>query len=351
MAGGKGTRFWPLSREKTPKQLLAIVGERTMIQATVDRTAPLAPPERITVVTGAAHVAQVRAQLPEIPPENIVAEPCGKNTAPCVALAAMMARKRDPDATMAVFPADHVIARPGELRQTVATLVASIERAPDNLGTIGIKPAYPETGYGYIKAGAELDGGVHRVDRFLEKPDGATAAGYVADGSYYWNAGMFFWKAETILRELRACLPELMAAMAPIAGAVDTPSFQETVDRVYPALPPVSIDHGVMETAGSKGKVMVAVADPGWNDVGSWRSLYDLTEPDAEGNRARGRLIAVDATGVVAHNESRVVAAIGVDDVIIIETGDAVLVCHKDKAQQVRQVTEKLRELGLDHLL
>lgn len=351
MAGGKGTRFWPLSREDMPKQLLSVVGDRTMIQDTLNRIKPISPPERTLVITGASHADEVRKQLPDVPPENIIAEPAGRNTAPCVALAAKIVKKRDPDGIMAVFPADHLITRVEEFHEAIKKIMDALEKNPDSLATMGIKPAYPETGYGYIHRDGEIVPGVYKVHEFLEKPDHGTARQYADSGEHYWNSGMFFWKAGAILGELDACLPELMEAMEPIDASIDTPGFDEAMKNTYPSLPATSIDYGVMEKAGAQGKVIVAEADPGWNDVGSWRSLYDLISPDEEGNRKRGELVAVKATGVLAHNEKRLVAVVGVDDVIVIETDDAVLVLHKDHAQDVREVTEKLRERGLEEFL
>ncbi len=351
MAGGKGTRFWPLSREKTPKQLLSIVGDRTMIQATFDRITPITPPERILVVTGVSHADQIREQLPLLPPENVIVEPVGRNTAPCVALASMIVKRRDPEGIMGVYPADHVIARPDELGESVEKIVETLADYPEKLVTMGIKPSYPETGYGYIKRGAPVADAIYEAEKFLEKPGVDTASEYVRAGSYYWNSGMFFWYAATILDMMQEHMPELLEAMKPISESVDTSGFVDTINRIYPELPGESIDYGVMEKAGAQGRVMVAVTDPGWNDVGSWRSLYDLAEPDENGNMPRGDFISVDSRGVVTHNQKSLIAVIGVEDLIIIETGDAILVCHKDRAQDVRKVTEIIKRRGLDNLL
>lgn len=351
MAGGSGTRFWPLSRKRMPKQLLRVVGEKTMIQETAQRLAKIAPPERTLVITGAAHADEVRRQLPEIPAENIVAEPVGRNTAACVALAALMVQARDPEGVMCVFPADHVITRPDKLHKAVDDLLAVIREKPASLGTIGIKPAYPETGYGYIHRGEPITRYVYRVEKFLEKPDIETARHYADSGEHFWNSGMFFWRADAILAALERDLPELPGAMARLAEVAWTEAFDKALGEVYPSLPSISIDYGVMEKAGARGEVIVAEADPGWSDVGSWRSLYDLLSPDEDGARKRGRLIVVDSTGVLAHNEKRLVAVVGVDDVIVVETDDAVLVLSKEKAQDVRAVTDKLKELGLEEYL
>jgi mannose-1-phosphate guanylyltransferase len=347
MAGGKGTRFWPLSRESRPKQVLPVVGEKTMIQQTVERLSKIAPPERTYVVTGASHADEIRAQLPALPARNVIVEPAGRNTAPCVALSASIIKRLDPDAVMAVFPSDHVIAKPDELYRAVDAVIAGIGENKNALGVIGITPHYPETGYGYIKTSARPGGGAQKAEEFLEKPDIATAERCVKSGNYYWNAGMFFWRADVILDEIGKSQPETALAVGKLAEAFGTGRFDALMAETYPSLNSISIDYAVMERAGSEGRVIAAVADPGWSDVGSWRSLYDLVPPDSEGNRARGKLIAVDSTGALVHNDKRLVAVVGLDDVIVIETDDAILVCHKDRAQDVRQVTEKLKERGL----
>lgn len=352
MAGGKGTRFWPLSREKTPKQLLALLGGETMLQAAVSRLEGFIPPERVIVVCGASGEEQTRAQLPRLPPENLVAEPEGRNTAACVALAAMMVKARDPEAVMAVFPADHAIARPAELVRAIQALAELIARRPELLGTIGIAPSYPETGYGYIQRGERIGEGLYAVRAFLEKPPLETAARYAASGEHYWNAGMFFWRADAILDAIRRHLPELLHAMAPIEQAIGTERFGKVMREVYPTLPSISIDYAVMEKAGAEGIVAVAAADPGWSDVGSWRALYDLVEAGGDGNRVvDGKLVAVDSPGLLIHARGKTVAVVGAKNLVVVATDDAVLVMDRDRAQEARQVTEKLRELGLRELL
>ena len=352
MAGGKGTRFWPLSREKTPKQLLALMGGETMLQAAVSRLEGFVAPERVIVVCGAASENQTRAQLPGLPPENVVAEPEGRNTAACVALAAMMVKARDPEAVMAVFPADHAIARPAELMRAAKALAELIGRRPELLCTIGISPSYPETGYGYIQRGARIGEGLFSARAFLEKPPLQTAAGYVASGEHYWNAGMFFWRADAILQALARHAPDLVAAMAPIEHAIGTPRFEAAMRDVYPTLPSISIDYAVMEKAAPEGIVAVAPCDPGWSDVGSWRALYDLVDAGAQGNRVvEGNLVAVDATGLLVHARGRAVAVVGAKNLVVVVTDDAALVVDRDRAQETRLVTEKLREMGLTELL
>ncbi|VAX25622.1 Mannose-1-phosphate guanylyltransferase [hydrothermal vent metagenome] len=351
MAGGKGTRFWPLSREKCPKQLLKIVGERTMIQATVDRVGLIVPHENILVITGALHLDEITSQLPELPNKNIIAEPVGRNTAPCIALAAMVIKHRDPDAVIGVFPADHVMTKPDEFVKTAKALFDELEKKPDMLATMGIKPSYPETGYGYIRRGVAISGSIYSVSEFCEKPDKQKASEYVKGGEHYWNSGMFFWKVSAILNELNECLPDLMSKIAPIENAIGSDRFDTVMKETYPSLPSISIDYGVMEKAGAKGKALVAVADPGWNDVGSWRSLYDLMEADDTGARKRGQVVTIDSKGTLVHNEKRLVAVVGLDDIIVVETDDAILICHKDRAQEVRDITGKLKDMGLGEFL
>lgn len=350
MAGGSGARFWPLSRKDRPKQLLNISGSTTMIQATVERLKPLSGSERTIVITGKSHAEEIKKQLPDLPEENIIAEPVGRNTAPCVALAASIVAARDPDATMALFPADHVITKPEALIETINKISLYLEKEPEILATIGINPTYPETGYGYIKMGnGEND--IFSVEEFCEKPDDKTAKRYVDDGNYLWNAGMFFWKVSAITENLERYMPTLAKAMAPIMDTIGSDSFNSAMAELYPALPAESIDYGVMEKAGAEGKVIVAACDPGWNDVGSWRSVYDLIPADSDGNRATGELVAIDATGVLSHSDKRTIAIVGVNDVIVIETDDAILVCDKNRAQDVRAITEELKKRGRDNLL
>jgi mannose-1-phosphate guanylyltransferase len=322
-----------------------------MIQSTVDRLASISPPDRTLIITGSSHAEEVKRQLPQLPKENIIPEPVGRNTAPCVALAAMIVEARNPDAIMAVFPADHHIESPQTLNNTIVNLARIIDEHPDKLGTIGIKPSFPETGYGYIKQGEPLSGDVCKVEEFLEKPEFDTAKTYVETGQYLWNAGMFFWKANTIVERFEKYMPELFRCMLPIKESIDGTDFTSTLSKVYPGRPSQSIDYGVMERAGGDGDVIVAPCDPGWNDVGSWRSLYDLMDADNDGNRSVGKLISVNSKGVVTHNSKRLVAAVGLEDVIVVETEDAILVLNKEQSQDVRAVTDKLSKEGLDHLL
>ncbi len=342
MAGGHGTRFWPLSRRHRPKQLLDIVGSGSLIRQTVDRTLPLVPVSRTLVVTGAEHAEAVRSELPELPPENLLVEPVGRGTAAAIGLAAVVVRARDPHASLAVLPSDHLIRdREGFLRALDAAREVACEG--DYLLTLGMKPTAPETGYGYIRVGEQLRVAngfpVHRVDRFIEKPERRRAEAYLADGRYLWNGGMFVWHAETILEAIRLHLPETFEGIAEIGLALGAGHLTEALGRVYQRLPNVSIDTGVLEKAGN---VLVLPVEVGWHDVGSWTALEEILPSRDGGNVGVGEHVAIESSRCIIYSPDKLVATVGVDDLIIVETDDALLVCHKDRAQDVKQVVDLL---------
>jgi len=351
MAGGSGTRFWPRSTKKEPKQFLPLAGERSLLAETAKRIEPLIPPERVLVVTGADFVEQTRREIPGIPPENVIGEPLGRNTAPCVALAAAVVGARwGDDTVMLVLPADHHIAGPERFLQflEVGGAYCCGEKA---LLTFGIEPVRPETGYGYLEIGraaAEIDGiSVRQVIRFVEKPDRPTAEGYLAAGNYLWNSGMFLWRADAIREALETHMPESRGPMERFAGA-DPSRLSQTLAEEYPHMPAQSIDYAVME----KAENVVAIAtDFPWSDVGSWDALDDLLEPDGESNRVVGHHLGVDSRGCIVFAPKRLVATIGVENLIVVETDDAVLVCPRDRAQDVKRVVERLREEGGESFL
>ncbi|HEX9793716.1 MAG TPA: mannose-1-phosphate guanylyltransferase [Planctomycetota bacterium] len=356
MAGGSGTRFWPESRTDRPKQLLPITGGRPMLAETMARLQPLVPPERTWVVTNSAQAAGVREVLPDLPAGNLLIEPCARNTAPCVGLAAAAVRARHPGAVMAVLPADHAITPVAEFQRSLRAGAAAAA-APGSFVTFGIPPTYPATGYGYIKSAgleAQFEGlPCHRVDSFTEKPDHATAERFLAEGGYYWNSGIFVWRADTILAAIAAHMPELDRGLAEIAPTLGTPAFAATVARVYPALPAVPVDVGVMEKVGGR---LVLETPYQWSDVGSWRALYDEVPHDADGNAAifpaGGTLLAEDASGVLAYSSTpQVIAVLGLDDVVVVRTGDAVLVAPRDRAEEVKRFVDRLRAMGREELL
>jgi mannose-1-phosphate guanylyltransferase len=351
MAGGQGTRFWPRSRRMRPKQLLNIVGEMTMLEQTVARIRPLIPAERIMVVAGEAYREQVRNYLPQLPNDNFLFEPVGRNTAACVAWAALRIRQRAADAVMAVLPADHLIRHEAEFLRVLKT--ATVVAQPLNrLVTIGIQPTHPETGYGYIHMSQEqlqVDGrDVFRVAQFVEKPSRQKAEQFLADGSYLWNSGMFVWRADSIWFEVCRYLPLLARDLQPMAEITRADTLPALLNEVYPKLPAVSIDVGVMERAQD---VWVVPADIGWSDVGSWRALGDLLAADTHGNVVIGEQRGIDTSGCFIHSPGKLVATIGLSDLVVIETDDVLLICPKERDQDVRKLVEMLEREGRQDLL
>ena len=351
MAGGSGTRFWPESRKNRPKQLLRIAGKRTMIRATVERILPEIPFHHIMVVTGVVHAEEIRNQIPELTEDMIVAEPFGKNTAPCIALAAYKLRKIDADAVMAVLPADHLIQKEAEFREALA-VAARVASAGDPLVTFGIVPHRPETGYGYIQLGpAEREIGsktFYQVGRFVEKPDRAKAEEYVASGNYMWNSGMFMWHVGAIIRAFETYLPFISKIMEQISPALNTPDESAAIAEAYAAVDSISIDYGIMEKADN---VLTLPIDVGWSDVGSWASLEEVWECDENGNAAKGQCVIIESRGCVISSPEKLTAVLGLQDLVVVDTPDALLVCRKDRAQDVRQLQELLKELGYERLL
>lgn len=344
MAGGIGSRFWPQSRQAHPKQFLQVFGEATLIQNTVSRLQGLVPAEQCLVVTHERYVAQTAEQLPAVPPQNILAEPVARNTAPCIAYAALKLLARDPDATMIVLPADHLIRN---VKRFHEVLRVAIEKAqePGALVTIGINPTHPETGYGYIQfdASGTSDGSgeprAFPVRTFAEKPDLATAERFLDSGDFLWNSGMFVWRADTILDQLQRHLPEAYDAFEPVRNAVDTEEEADVVAEAYGESPRISIDYGVMERAE---KVYVVPGSFGWNDVGDWRAVYDLSDKDDVGNALQGNVIMHDASRCLVHSQDRLVVLVGVHDAVVVETDDALLICNRESTQQVKNVVEYL---------
>jgi mannose-1-phosphate guanylyltransferase len=348
MAGGSGTRFWPKSRREKPKQLLRLAGDATMLQQTVARIEPLVAPERILIITGADQAAATREQLSNLPAENIIAEPAPRDTAPCVGLAAGLVAGRDPTGTMIVMPADHVIEPATAFQKTVQAAVDAVTDDPSALVTFGIKPTRPETGYGYIERDALLetrDGiPVYRVIQFREKPDRATAEAFIAAGNFAWNSGIFVWRARTILGEIRAHRPLLGAALEPILRAVGTNLEADTVARQFSRLERISIDKAVMEHASN---VLMVEVSYDWNDVGDWRALASLLQKDAAGNAVSGHVVAHDTTNsIIISDDGGLVAALGVDDLVIVHSGKATLVARKDQLDRLKALVEGLGEAG-----
>ena len=341
MAGGIGTRFWPASRKEHPKQFLDIFGDGTLIQNTIARLQGLVPPERCLVVTHERYVEKTQKQLPAVPDENILAEPISRNTAPCITYAATVLANRDPEATMAVLPADHAI---GNVEQFHKTLDVAFDtaRTRNALVTIGIEPTYPATGYGYIQYdGAdeeETELRAYPVRTFAEKPDQSTAERFIDAGDFLWNSGMFIWRADTILDQIETHLPDAHEAFAPV-GEADGEVDRDTLAKAFRNSPRISIDYGVMERAD---RVSVVPGTFDWNDVGDWRAVYDLSEKDEHGNVIEGNVIMQDSSRCYVQTEERLVVLVGMHDKVVVATDDAVLVCDRESAQQVKQVVEYL---------
>jgi mannose-1-phosphate guanylyltransferase len=341
MAGGAGTRFWPLSRRARPKQLLPLTSSgETLLGATVRRVRQLVPADRILIVTSEPLLDPTRQACPDIPADNVLAEPVGRNTAPCVGWAACHVRRRDPDGIMAVLPSDHHV---GDEAAFAALVRASLDAARQNtLVTVGIRPDRPETGYGYIEMGEDLGDGVFRARRFVEKPNRARAEQFLAAGRFLWNSGMFFFQAGTVLEAIRQHLPGLADGLALLDEAAAQGSEGTALRRVYPDLPAVSFDHGVMEKAEG---VSVLPGDFGWSDLGSWTTAWELADKDDDGNASDGDVIALGSSGTyVKAPPGKVVALVGVDDLIVVDTEDALLIVPRDRTQDVRSVVDALRD-------
>lgn len=353
LAGGVGTRLWPRSRQANPKQFSDITGTgRTMIQATADRLAGLVPPARLYVVTGNRYANLTAEQLPEMPAAHILAEPSGRNTAPAIGLACIALQRQDPDAVLAILPADHVIPD----RASFQAALAEAEQAAQSgyLVTLGITPTLPHTGYGYIKAGKNLDVAgrlpVFRVDRFLEKPNLATARAFLSDGGYFWNGGIFVFRVDRMVAEMARQLPDLHAGLLTIAAAQN--GAEDEADRVlrevWGGLESVSIDYGIME--GAKQVAMVPL-EAGWNDVGSWDALDDVLPQDADHNViARGDVLALDSQHNIVYGGERTIVLIGLDNLVVVDTPDALLIGHKKQMQQVKRVVDLLQETQRNNL-
>lgn len=344
IAGGSGTRLWPLSRKSQPKQALNLIGDRTMFQHAVDRLAPLFTPDRIYVGTNAELAELLRPQAPDIPAENFIVEPSGRDSGPAAGLAAVHLLHRDPDATMVMLAADHYIIDKAQFR---AALAAAGEVAGDGtIVTLGIKPTAPDTRFGYLALGAAqqiVDGfRVYECAGFREKPDLKTAQGFVEDGRHAWNSGMFIWRADRLFGEFERQLPESHAALVRIKDALGTPDATRVLEAEWPKMRKVSIDYGVMEHAGSVSAIPVEI---GWSDIGSWGALLDVLPADEDGNVAGERLLARDASGCYVRSD-RMVAVIGLNDVIIVDTPDVLLVCPRSRAEEVREMVRQLEAKG-----
>jgi len=351
LAGGKGKRFWPASRLERPKQFIDITGKGSMLALTVRRLAAIVPPERIFIVTLAEQMERVREELPETAPERVFAEPVGRNTAPSIAVASLLVARAGGDEPLLCCPADHVIENEGEFARIVRA-ASALARERDVLVTFGVVPTRPATGYGYIEEGSdarEIDGVLFRaVERFHEKPDEERARSYLSAGGFSWNSGIFLFRPSVYLEAWKRYLPEGSASLGAIERALGSPAAAAVVEREYPRLPAVSIDYGILEKAAN---VVVARADIGWNDVGSWDSLFDLLPADGGGNVGAGRTVIVDSNRNLFFNPGGVTAAIGVDDLIVVVDGKTVLVCRRGDSQRVRELADEMARRNEGDLL
>lgn len=344
MAGGRGERFWPKSRRSLPKQFLSLTSDgRTMIQHTVKRIRELVRAEDIYISTNSLYYQLVREQLPEIPVENILCEPVGRNTAPCIGLAAIHIQKKYGEAVMMVLPSDHLIKYTVIYVDTLKEACRIAEEG-QNLVTIGITPTYPETGYGYIKFSPEpkyeAASHAYRVDRFVEKPDLETAKVYLQSGEYLWNSGMFVWKVSSILANIEQHLPEVMAGLRKIQQVIGGTGEREILDQVFRGFPSVSVDYGIMEKAKD---IYILPGTFGWDDVGSWLSMERINPTDENGNIVTGNTISIHTRNCIVFGVNKLIAAVGLQDIIIVDTEDALLVCDKGSTQDIKKVIENLK--------
>jgi len=365
LAGGRGTRFWPRSRTRTPKQLLNIVGKDTMLAQTSARIEPLFPAMRQWVVTNSEQAAAVRKQLPRVPASHILAEPVGRNTAAAIGLAAahllhhlQKGAGGEKDALMAVLPADHYIAQPAKYLKIVRAALHAAQ-SEGSLVVLGIPASRPETGYGYIerargKAFAANGAPIFPVRRFTEKPALALAKKYVSSGRYFWNAGMFFWRVSTFLESLQTFLPKTHDALMRLAGDIGTPRYARTLARVYPKLENISVDYAILEPAtrrAARPGVFVLPAQVGWSDIGSWTAVHELLAREPGENVSAGKVFTLDAHGNFLWSAKKFIAAIGICDLVVVETEDALLLCPRERAQDVGKVVKWLEAEKLFHLL
>lgn len=350
MAGGSGTRLWPLSRNHRPKQALTLVGNQSMFQHAVERIRPIFPVERIIVITRDEHASVLMAQVPDLPPENFILEPEGRGTAPAIGLAAIHLQHRDPDAILAILTADHFISDVEKFCHVLST--AEQLAAGASLVTLGIQPLSPSTGYGYIQHGpvlGEENGSFYyEVQRFTEKPDPAMAERMFASGSYSWNSGMFICQAARMLTEFENQMPDFYRRLLKIKDTLDKPDYQATLESNWPFVAKQTIDYGVME--GARHVVVIPV-EIGWTDVGSWGSLFDLLPANIDENVMVGPHMDIDTQRTLVIGGRRLVATLGVHDLIIIDTDDALLVCSRDHEQDVKVIVEKLIDTKQDNLV
>lgn len=348
MAGGVGSRFWPRSRKNLPKQLLNIFGQQTMIQETVERIRNFVPSENILIITNKVQKAFVEEQLPFLPKENIVAEPVGRNTAPCIGLAAKLISQKSKDAVFVTLPADHLIT---DKKTFLATLSRAMEFAYHSKGlvTFGITPTRPDTGYGYINFDkSEVEEKVYKVIRFVEKPDSEKAKSYLKSGDYSWNSGMFVWRADVILEEIKKFLPELFNGLDKLANSFNNNEFAKDLETFFNSINGISIDYGIMEKSE---KVYMIKGEFDWSDVGSWETVYELSEKDENNNALIGDIHTLKTKNSYIYSPNKFISVIGLDNVVVIDTQDALLVCNRENVQEVKEAVEFLKMKNRNNLI
>jgi mannose-1-phosphate guanylyltransferase len=355
LAGGSGTRFWPRSRKACAKQVLALDGERTMIQSTLDRLAPLAGADQTWVITNDLLAKTIAAQLPSIPDRQILREPAARNTAPAAGLAAFIVEKTAPEAILGIFPADHVIGDEAGFLAVLKKGIA-IAAAGERIVVIGIQPTRAETGYGYIETGSDAGPNVVRVCRFTEKPDREHAEQFVASGNYYWNSGIFLWSARTLANAIREHLPKTAPLLQKIADAFGTPEFNSVFATLYPQCENISIDYAVLEPRSAKGEkaseLYCIPAEFGWNDLGSWAALFEHKAGEAATGNAEPNItettdtLSIEAAGNYVYSPDKFVALVGVEGLVVVDTGDALLITTRDRSQDVGKIVKELNATG-----
>ena len=355
MAGGSGTRFWPASRAALPKQLLTLSGTRSMIQETVDRITPLVPVERIRVLTNQRLVRTIQEQLPELSAGSILGEPCKRDTAPCIGLAALLIQQEDPEATMVVMPADHVISPADVFCQAIEQAAQLVEATPQKIVTFGIRPSYAAESFGYIESGSLLESAqpgspaTYQVQQFREKPALSVAEEYLQAGNFYWNSGIFVWKVATILQALRDFEPTMYQQLEEIVADAKESDLETVLDEKFPSIEGKSIDYAVME---QHPEVLVVEAPFQWSDMGNWKSLAAMHEADEAGNIVLGKHLGVASGNSIVHSTGdHLVVTVGLDDIIVVHTEDATLIASKQQEEAVRQIVERLEEKGWDQYL
>jgi mannose-1-phosphate guanylyltransferase len=343
MAGGSGTRFWPRSKSVKPKQYLNLFGNDSLLQSTIKRFLNFTETNNIYVVSGKSQATVLEQQTTMLPKQNLIYEPIGKNTLPCIGLAAMFAEKDNPDGIMVVTPSDHLIENDKLFEETVLAAV-KIADERDGIVTIGITPTYPATGYGYVQTAENITGQAkikqYKVERFVEKPNEETASNYLAQGGFYWNSGLFVFKISVFLDAVEQFAPALYADLRKIQADLGNPSFDETLDKIYRAVQSISVDYGIMEHAKN---IYLVEGNFVWNDLGSWESVYLTSEKDENGNAVAGESIIIDSKNSYVYSETGLIALVGLDDVIVVQDGNTTLVCKRDKAEDIKKVVDRLK--------